>query len=216
VPRSIRNFLAALVAVTALALAAVPAFAADEPVLSGTVVDAAGQPFPVEDARMTMTGPDGGGLHAAQVEIAADGSFDVALMPWGTAESPAQVTITVTGAVSEVVTNADGCNDSYAPVAESTVDVALESGGEPDPIELVAEPQLIGTVCGAGATPVVTLPPTVVNPVTPAPSVAPVAPVAPVAGGGDSTPWLPLLILAVVVVAVVLGAWRLLASRSSA
>jgi hypothetical protein len=212
VPRSIRHFLAASVAVTALAFAAVPAFAADEPVLSGTVVDAAGQPFDVEEARMTMTGPDGGGLHAAQLEVAADGSFDVALMPWGTAESPAQVTITITGAVSEVVTNADGCNDSYAPVAESTVDVALESG-EPDPIELVAEPQLVGTVCGVGATPVVTLPPTVVEPVTPAPSFAPVVPVA---DGGDSTPWLPLIVLAAVALAVGLGAWRLLASRSRA
>ena len=212
-PRSIRHCLAAMVAVAALALAAVPALAADEPVLSGTVVDAAGQPFEVEEARMTMTGPDGGGLHAAQLEVAADGSFGVALMPWGTTESPAQVTITITGVVSEVVTNADGCNDSYAPVAESTFDVALESGGEPGPIELVAAPQLVGTVCGAGATPVVTLPPTVVDPVTPAPSVAPAVPVA---DGGDSTPWLPLVILAAVVVAVALGGWRLLASRSRA
>ena len=212
-PRSIRHLLAAALAVTALAVAAVPAFAVDEPVLSGTVVDGAGQPFTVEEARMTMTGPDGGGLHAAQLEVAADGSFDVVLMPWGTTESPAEVTLTITGAVTEVVTNADGCNDSYAPVAESTFDVALESGGEPDPVALVAEPQLVGTVCGVGATPVVTLPPTVVTPDSPAPSLAPVAPIA---EGGDSTPWLPLLILAVVVVATALGGWRLLASRSRA
>ncbi len=212
-PRSIRRFLAVSLAVGALALGAAPVFAVDEPVLSGTVVDDAGAPFAVEQARMTMTGPDGGGLHAAQIEVAADGSFDVALLPWGTAEAPAQVTVSITGAVSEAVTNADGCTDQYAPVAEATFDVTLESGGEPEPVVLVAEPQIVATVCGAGATPVVTLPPSVVSPVTPAPSAAPVAPVA---DSGDSTPWLPLLVLAVVAVALALGAWRLVAGRARA
>lgn len=212
-PRSIRHPVAAALAVTALVLAAAPVLAVDDPVLSGSVVDSTGQPFAVEQARMTMTGPDGGGLHAAQLEVTSDGSFAVALLPWGTAESPAQVTLAVTGAVNEVVTNADGCSDQYAPVAEATFDVALESGGEPEPVALVAEPVLIGTVCGTEGGPSVTLPPSAVDPETPAPTAVPAVPVA---AGGDSTPWLPLLLLGAVVAAVALGAWRLLAGRARA
>ncbi len=211
-PRSIRHLLAVTVASVALAASAVPAFAADEPVLTGTVVDASGAPFDVEEARMTMTGPDGGGLHAAQVEIAPDGSFQVGLMPWGTAEAPAEVTLTFTGAVNESITNADGCTDDYAPVAEATFDVALESGGEPEPVAVVAELRIVGTVCGATVTAGRTLPPSAVSPETAPPSAVPTTPVATT----DEAPWVPMLLVAVLALAAVLGAWRLVAGRSRA
>jgi hypothetical protein len=43
--------LAAALAVAAISVTVLPAFAADQPILTGTVLDAAGQPFPVETGR---------------------------------------------------------------------------------------------------------------------------------------------------------------------
>ena len=226
-PRSIRHLLAATLAVMALAAGAVPAFGADEPVLTGTVVDAAGQPFPVEDGLAIQTAPDGGGIHAAQISVGGDGSFEVELMPWGTDGNPAEVTITITGAVSDTRENSAGCTDQFASVAEATFEVALEDGGQAEPVELVAQEQLIGTVCGAGGSPVVTLPPSqvdpttapaseppaVVAPVTPAPTVPPA--VAPV-GDSGTMPWLPIALVAVVVAVLAVAGWRLMAGRSRA
>lgn len=212
-PRSIRRLLVTVLGGAALLLSATPAFAADEPVLRGTVLDADGAPFEVDQARMTMTGPDGAGIHAAPLVIAPDGTFEVALMPWGTTEAPAAVLIAVTGAVTEQVPNADGCVDDYAPVAEATFDVALESGGEPEPVAVIAESRIVGTVCGTTVSGAPTLPPSEVTPETPAPTVAPAAPVA---DGDDQTPWLPIVLVAVLAIGALLGAWRLLAGRSAA
>jgi hypothetical protein len=223
VPRSIRHFLAIAFAATAVSVAAVPAFAADAPVLTGTVVDANGEPFPVESGLLEMTAPDGGGIHAAQVSVGGDGSFEVEVMPWGSEANPAEVTITITGVVADTTVDAAGCTNQFAPVAEATFPVALESGGEPEPVALVAQEQLIGSVCGAGGSAGPTLPPSEVDPVTPVPSeppavVAPLSPapsqpllvlepVTPVDDGG-----VPPTILAAVAVAaiavIVLGAWR--------
>lgn len=189
-PRLIRHFIAIAFAATALSVTAVPAFAADTPVLTGTVVDANGDPFPVENGLLEMTAPDGGGIHAAQVSVGGDGSFEVEVMPWGTDANPAEVTITITGVVTETTEDAAGCTNQFAPVAEATFPVALESGGEPEPVQLVAEQQLIGSVCGAGGSADPTLPPSEVDPVTPVPSEAPAiaAPVTP-------APSVPLLVL---------------------
>ena len=114
--------------------------------------------------------------------------------------TPAEVTISITGVVGDTEVNATGCTDQFAPVAESTFQVALESNGESEPLVMVAEERLIGTVCGEGSSPGITLPPSevqpseapesdapaVVAPVTPAPTQAPavVEPVAPAADSG--------------------------------
>lgn len=188
-PRSIRHLVAIALAATAMSVTVVPAFAADSPVLTGTVVDANGEPFPVENGLLEMTAPDGGGIHAAQVSVGGDGSFEVEVMPWGTDANPAEVTITITGVVAETAEDAAGCTNQFAPVAEATFPVAFENG-EPDPVALVAEEQLIGTVCGAGGSAGPTLPPSEVDPATPPPSEAPavVVPVTP-------APSVPLLVL---------------------
>ena len=169
-PRSIRHSVSAALAVAAILASVVPAFAADAPVLTGTVVDGSGEPFPVESGLLEMAAPDGGGVHAVQVSVGGNGSFEVEVMPWGTATTPAEVTISITGAVSETVETAAGCIDQYAPVAEATFEVTLEDGGEPEPVALVAEERLIGSICGAGNSPGTTLPPSEVEPVTPRPS----------------------------------------------
>jgi hypothetical protein len=221
VPRSIRHLIAVAVATMAVSVSVVPALAADAPVLTGTVVDANGEPFPVENGLLEMTAPDGGGIHAAQVSVGGDGSFEVEVMPWGTDANPAEVTITITGVVAESVEDAAGCTNQFAPVAEATFPVAFESG-EPEPVALVADEQLIGTVCGAGGSAGPTLPPSEVDPVTPVPSeppavVAPATPaashpllvlepVAPVVDSGVS----PLLLGAIVagaIALIVVGAW---------
>jgi hypothetical protein len=221
VPRSLRHIAATALATAVVTLCAVPALAADQPVLAGTVVDANGDPFPVENGLLEMTAPDGGGIHAAQVSVGGDGSFEVEVMPWGTDDNPAEVTITITGVVASTVETAAGCTDQLAPVAESTFAVALANGGQPEPVELVAEERLIGSLCGEGssseatlppsevdpASPVPSEPPAIVEPETPAPSEAPVAiPAEPTSDGGVS----PALLGAVAVGAVVLvalGAW---------
>ena len=230
-PRSIRHLLAATLAVAALSVAVLPAFAADEPVLSGTVVDAAGEPFPVENGTLTMTAPDGGGIYGTQVSVGGDGSFEVEVMPWGSDAIPAEVTISITGVVGDTEVNATGCTDQFAPVAESTFEVALESG-EPEPVVLVAEERLIGTVCGEGSSPGTTLPPSevqpseapareapaVVAPVTPAPS-QPLLVLEPVTEpASDSGPpaWLVALVAVGAIAVIALGAWRGLSRRSRA
>jgi len=231
VPRSIRHLLAAALAIAALSATVLPAFAADQPVLTGTVLDAAGEPFPVEDGTLRMTAPDGGGIYAAQVSVGGDGSFEVEVMPWGTDATPAEVTISITGVAGDTVVNATGCADQFAPVVESTFQVALESGGEPEPVVLVADERLIGTVCGEGSSPGITLPPSevqpseapeseapaVVAPVTPAPTQAPavVEPVAPAADSGVPV-WLVGLVAAAVIALIALGAWRGISRRSRA
>jgi hypothetical protein len=222
VPRSIRHLVAIALAATAMSVMVVPVFAADAPVLTGTVVDANGEPFPVENGLLEMTAPDGGGIHAAQVSVGGDGSFEVEVMPWGTDANPAEVTITITGVVAETTEDAAGCTNQFAPVAEATFPIALESGGEPEPVVLVADEQLIGTVCGAGGSAGPTLPPSEVDPVTPVPSEVPAVvepvtpapshpllvlePVTPTADSGVS----PMLLGAVAVGAIAviaLGAW---------
>ena len=230
-PRSIRHLLAAALAVAAISATVLPAFAADQPILTGTVLDAAGQPFPVENGTLTMTAPDGGGIYGAQVSVGGDGSFEVEVMPWGTDATPAEVTISITGVVGDTEVNATGCTDQFAPVAESTFQVALESNGESEPLVMVAEERLIGTVCGEGSSPGITLPPSevqpseapeseapaVVAPVTPAPTQAPavVEPVAPAADSGAPM-WLVALLAAGAVALIALGAWRGLSRRSRA
>ena len=230
-PRSIRHLVAIALAATAMTVGVVPAFAADAPVLTGTVVDANGEPFPVENGLLEMTAPDGGGIHAAQVSVGGDGSFEVEVMPWGTDANPAEVTITITGVAAESVEDAAGCTNQFAPVAAATFPVAFESGGEPEPVALVAEEQLIGTVCGAGssagptlppsevdpASPVPSEPPAVAEPVTPAPShpLLVLEPVTPAVDSGPPT-WLIGAILVGAVALIVLGAWMGLSRRSRA
>jgi hypothetical protein len=231
VPRSIRHILAGAFAVTVLSISVVPVLAADTPVLSGTVVDANGDPFPVENGLLEMSAPDGGGIHAAQVSVGGDGSFEVEVMPWGTEGNPAEVTITITGAVAETVETAAGCTDQFAPVAEATFPVALESGGEPEPVALVAEERLIGTVCGAGSSADPTLPPSEVQPTEPAASEAPAVvvpvtpapsppllvlePVTPTAESGPPS-WLIVAIAVGAVALITVGAWLGLSRRSRA
>ena len=228
-PRSIRHILAVAFAVTALSISVVPVLAADSPVLTGIVVDANGEPFPVENGLLEMSAPDGGGIHAAQVSVGGDGSFEVEVMPWGTAGNPAEVTITITGAVAETVETAAGCTDQFAPVAEATFPVALESGGDPEPVALVAEERLIGTVCGEGSSADPTLPPSevqpteapaseppaVVAPVTPAPS-QPLLVLEPITPTADSGPpsWLIAAIAVGAVALIAIGAWMGLSRRS--
>jgi hypothetical protein len=200
---SIPRSAALAVAAAALLLSAVPALAADEPVLTGTILDASGQPIEIVDADMTMTAPDGGGIHGAPMVIAADGSFEVGLMPWGTADNPARVEIVATGVQFEAPGAEEGCLDQVVPTVDVALEVALESGGEPVPVELVAEPQVVSTVCGAIGGGTRTLPPSNVDP-TAAPIVTspPAAPAASGASEADGVPAAAVALLAVAVIVV--------------
>jgi hypothetical protein len=130
------------------------------PVLRGTVVGPDGAPFIVSEARVTMTAPAGGGAIARPFDVAGDGSFEVALAPWGTPDDPAQVRIVVTGAATEFEIDDDGCVTHSGPRAEDTFDVALEGDGEPEPVALVARIVVIAEICGEVSTAKPTLPAT--------------------------------------------------------
>ena len=155
---SIHRLSATVLAVLLLAATAIPALAADEPILRGVVLMEDGRPFAVDEARVTLVAPGDGGVVANVFEVADDGSFEVPVMPWGTPGAPAQVRLRISGVVSTVVLNDDGCSEQYAPIAAATFTIALEGGGEPERVELTANEELIGTVCGGLAAP--TLPPT--------------------------------------------------------
>lgn len=198
--QSIRRPAAFAIAIAALAVGAIPALAADEPVLIGTILDGSGQPIEIVDADMTMTAPDGGGIHGAPMVIAEDGSFEVGLMPWGTADNPALVEIVVTGVQFEAPGIEAGCVDQVVPTVDVTLEVALESGGEPAPVALVAENQVVSTVCGATGTAAPTLPPSNVDP-TAAPALTS-PPAAPAASASGEIPLAAVGLLALVAVAV--------------
>jgi hypothetical protein len=85
-----------------------------------------------------MTAPDGGGIYGAQVSVGGDGSFEVESCRGARDAIPAEVTISITGVVGDTQVTATGCTDQFAPVAESTFQVALESSA-PEPVVLVAE-----------------------------------------------------------------------------
>ena len=56
-PRSIRHLVAIALAATAVSVAVVPLVAADAPILTGTVVDSNGEPFPVENGLLETSTP---------------------------------------------------------------------------------------------------------------------------------------------------------------
>jgi len=213
--RFARGLVAATVAILALAAVAAPVMAVDEPVLTGTALDPDGRPFEVERALLTMTGPGGAGIHAVPFEVDADGTFAVPILPWGTPDAPAAVEISITGAVTEAEPEAAGCANQYAPVVESTFPIALEGGGQPEPLALVADLGLVGTVCGEAVASAPTLPPSEVDPAPAAPTSGATASLDPAVDDGAGMPWLVVgtVAIAAVALALLVGAARLLGGR---
>ena len=129
--------------------ASVTAFAADAvPTVevSGIVLDTEGQPAEVESARVDeFETPESEGIRTT-FDVAADGTFTVALRQWGTLEQPAIARFAVFGPRGEpVVINEEGCTEQTTPFG--TVDVPIPGEVPLDPVEIVLDQTLIDGLC---------------------------------------------------------------------
>ena len=129
--------------------ASVTAFAADAvPTVevSGIVLDTEGQPAEVESARVDeFETPESEGVRTI-IEVAADGTFTVALREWGTPEQPAIARFAVFGPRGEpVVINEEGCTEQTTPFG--TVDVSIPGEVPAEPVEIVLDQTLIDGLC---------------------------------------------------------------------
>jgi hypothetical protein len=162
-----------LVAAGWLVLAAAgTAFAADAvPTVdvAGLVLDTEGQPAEVESARVEELETPGSEPIVTAIDVAADGSFTVALREWGTQEQPALARFVVFGPRGEpVVVNEEGCTEATTPWG--TLEVEIAGVVPTEPVEVVLDQVLLDGLCPAAtATPepeapapavTVTLPPT--------------------------------------------------------
>lgn len=129
--------------------ASVTAFAADAvPTVevSGIVLDTEGQPAEVESARVDeFETPESEGIRTT-IDVAADGTFTVALRQWGTPEQPAIARFAVFGPRGEpVVINEEGCTEQTTPFG--TVDVEIPGEVPAELVEIVLDQTLIDGLC---------------------------------------------------------------------
>jgi hypothetical protein len=110
------------------------------PDISGSVTDADGQPFAVEQAQLVAVSEDGHEWQTA-FEVAADGTFLVSAPPVETAH------LTVLGGITRTAV-VDGCTYSYAWTVDEDVDLTAEVEGQVF-VDLVASEEPILGSCEA-------------------------------------------------------------------
>jgi len=167
--------LAGLVLGLTVALTALAADAVTTVEVSGVVLDTEGQPAEVDSARVEeLETPDSEPIVTA-IDVAADGTFTVALREWGTPEQPALARFDVRGPRGEpVVINEEGCTEQTTPWG--TLEIEIPGVVPTEPIEIVLDQVLIDGLC-----PAVTATP---EPAAPAPAVTVTLP--PTDSGGGS------------------------------
>ena len=121
--------------------------------LSGTVVDDHGAALGGVGLVISEEQPPDGGLAGFEVSTGPDGSFEVALHPWGTADAPARLTI-ATAQDEEIQVIAGSCTQTWGVAVADERDLALDGVTEPLPAaRLVATTTLRGKVCATVGTP---------------------------------------------------------------
>jgi hypothetical protein len=155
-----RAAVSALVLATAIGAAGTTglstALAVDPPAkvdIAGTLADGHGAALAGIDLIVSEELPPDGGLAGFQATSGPDGSFAVAVEPWGTADAPA--TLTIKAAPDSTITAVgESCSQTWSVTLAETRQVALsEAAVPPEPIALVARTELVGEVCGATGTP---------------------------------------------------------------
>ena len=169
---AVRSFsaLAGLVLALTVGVTVLAADAVTTVDVSGVVLDTEGQPAEVDLARVEeLETPDSEPI-VTPIDVAADGSFTVALREWGTPEQPAIAHFDVRGPQGEpVVVNEEGCTETTTPFG--TLDVEIPGVVPTEPVEVVLDQVLIDGLCPAVTAtpereapaprgPSVTLPPT--------------------------------------------------------
>jgi len=138
--------------------------------VTGVVLDTEGQPAEVDSARVEeLETPDSEPIVTA-IDVAADGTFTVALQGWGTPDAPALARFVVFGPQGDpVVVNEEGCTEQTTPWG--TLEVPIPGVVPTEPVEVVLDQVLIDGLCPAVTAtpepeapaprgPSVTLPPT--------------------------------------------------------
>jgi hypothetical protein len=121
--------------------------------IAGTLADGHGAALRGIDLIVSEELPPDGGLAGFQTTTGADGSFSVAVEPWGTANAPATLTIKAAPDTTLTVVG-ESCSQTWSVTLADTRQVALaDAAAPPDPIALVAATALVGEVCGATGTP---------------------------------------------------------------
>lgn len=152
-----------LVAVLALAgsvAAASPTTATPDPtfVLTGRILNTAGQPIVVSSAEVFEPFADGT-YYSAPLDVAADGTFSVALVPAGTSASPVTAMVEAFGPPLPDSTDIPGCVYTYAPAGD--VSVSLTGTPPSSPVVVTIEAvSVFQAICTGTASPTITLPPT--------------------------------------------------------
>jgi len=131
------------------------ALAADAPTVdvSGVVLDTEGQPAEVDSARVEeLETPDSEPIVTA-INVAADGTFTVALREWGTPDAPALARFVVFGPRGEpVVINEEGCTEQTTPWG--SLELPIPGVVPTEPVEVVLDQVGIDGLCPpATATP---------------------------------------------------------------
>ena len=121
--------------------------------LSGSLADEHGAALAGVHLVISEEQPPDGGLAGSSVTTAADGSFTASIYPWGTAETPATLTIK-TSPGEEIQRIGENCSQTIGVVVADTRPLTLEGATEPPAaVQLVATTTLLGEVCGTTATP---------------------------------------------------------------
>ena len=138
-----RNAVRSISALAGLVLAltlALTTFAADAPTVevTGVVLDTEGQPVAADTARVEeFETPDSQPI-VTPIDVAADGTFTVALQEWGTPEEPALARFVVFGPQGEpVIINEEGCTEMNTPFG--TLEVAIPGVVPTEPIDIVLD-----------------------------------------------------------------------------
>jgi hypothetical protein len=117
--------------------------------LAGTVVGKGDAPLAGIHLTITQEYSPDGGFAATQVVTATDGTFSAEVYAWGTAETPARLTIT---AAEEIEIVGEACSQIWGVALNDASDVAFAEAA-PEARSLVATQTLVGEVCGTTATP---------------------------------------------------------------
>ena len=152
--RTIRAVATALLLATAIGVGGMggltAALAADPGMVTLSGIVTAGGEAPLGGVHLTITEEDAeGGLAAVQAVTGDDGTFSADLFAWGTAATPATLTV---AADDELVIVGEACSETWN-VTLAEVDEIAWADAAPGPLSLVATRTILGEVCGTSATP---------------------------------------------------------------
>jgi hypothetical protein len=116
------------------------------PVLRGVVLGPDEAPLAGASGYLSMLRADGATWARYDITTADDGTFEVPIHAWGTADAPAMLVLEFRGEVTRTEPDGD-CETAFGLLAAFSGEVALAEGGEPEPLSMTAADGEFGTVC---------------------------------------------------------------------